>query len=234
MLKYTFRVALVTVLASFGLNANAAIVLYDWGYNVDGTFTDTFQFGFGGGDPAALGVDESNFDDIEGTGTVGMTFNTAGPHNFIMFVDHEITETNNGFINETVTPNGTAAAGQSYEGDEPGFLFGDIVFNVEDNLLDNSVLGFADDASMALGWNFTLAAGEVAEITMHLAAALPNTLPGFYLAHSDADVADVVYFWSTLSITGPGPGPMPVPAPAVIVLLMLGLLGAAGRRHSAR
>ena len=163
MLKYTFRVALVTVLASFGFNAHATLALFDYGYNVDGVFTNTLQEGFDVDPSTIAGLDESGFDFFTGVGSVTMTFDTVGAHNFVFFVDHEIDQAVSGFTNEFIDAVGTPEAGQSYEGDEPGFVFGDIYDNVAFGALDNSLNDFdlfPEDASMAMGFDLMLAAGS--------------------------------------------------------------------------
>lgn len=63
--------------------------------------------------------------------------------------------------------------------------------------------GSADDVSMALGWNFSLAEGETATITLELADVAPS-ISCLYLSHTDPDSGGyTIYYSSTLDITGP-------------------------------
>ena len=114
---------------------------------------------------------------------------------------------------------------------------GDIFFfNFFDGTLDNSNNnGFfdtsePDDISMAMGWNFTLALGEEALISLALGTVMPTS--GFFLEHNDPLSNESVYFSSTLNITGPSVPPVPVPA--AIWLFASGIIGLAGmsRRRS--
>jgi hypothetical protein len=92
------------------------IDLFDWGLNIDGALTLP-------GDPLPIGVDDSAFDFSTGLGLLQVTVAVAGAHNVDFFVDHEIDEVTNTFFNETGSTSGApAAAGQSWEIDEPGYV----------------------------------------------------------------------------------------------------------------
>lgn len=115
------------------------------------------------------------------------------------------------------------ADGQSWEIDEPGWIFGDIYDNLLDGQLDNSnsvPQGLEDDVSLAMGWKFMLTAGETALITLTLSEEVPQN---FYLAQ--VDPAGTHYFSSTLAIQSSS---SPVPEPATILLFGTGLIGAFG------
>ena len=180
-------------LLAFGSVGQAApIQLYDFALNIDDDIYD-IVFSYEPLNAVPAGVDASGFayigqDPLDGPAATGLgsiiiTITGVGMHNILAYFDHELDEDVNGFDNESGGTGGAAAAGQSWEIDEPGFgneddYYGDIRYNFEDNALDNRVfydaiddwtLGGAsdrdfDDVAMAMGWNFTLAADETAEI----------------------------------------------------------------------
>lgn len=216
-------------LSSLSVQAVPVVGLFDYGFNIDGTVSMPSL-----GDPVPAQVNLSGFDDIEGLGSITATITGAGAHSFDAFFDHEIDEAINTFSNETGSATGTAAAGQSWEIDEPGWVDGDIFLNFEDSLLDNgigtSIFGntaFPDDVSMAMGWDFTLAAGETALIDLVLTDVLPTG--GFFLTHTDPDSQYSVYLSSSLTIRGG----VPTPEPSILLLMGIGLTGLLlGRRRA--
>jgi hypothetical protein len=181
------------------------------------------------GDPIPAGADISGFDTVTGLGTILVSVGGAGSHYVSLFVDHEIDQATNTFFNEYGDTSGSAAAGQTWEIDEPGYLFGDIYDNFLVSALDgtNAVpSGLDDDVSMAQGWDFALAAGETAEVTFVLASVQPS---GFYLSHTDPDSNTTFYFSSSVDISPSGV----VPIPGAVWLFGTALvgLGALGRRR---
>ncbi|MCP4112053.1 MAG: PEP-CTERM sorting domain-containing protein, partial [Desulfobacteraceae bacterium] len=117
--------------------------------------------------------------------------------------------------------------GQSWEIDEPGYVSGDIIDNFTAGAFDNANsvdIMFPDDVAMGMGWDFTLKAYEKAVITFLLGEEIPE---GFYLAHTDPDSQETVYFSTTLGISGDSPA---IPEPGTVLLLGTGLLGLAGIR----
>lgn len=200
-------------------NARADISLFEYALNVDGTVGTTLPAG-------------STFDISSGLGTVQFSFSSPGAHSAFLFVDHELSETVNTFFNEVGSTSGSPASGQSWEIDEPGFVFGDIYDNFLLGALDNTV-GPAgpEDISMAMGWEFVLAAGQTGVLRFLLSEDEPS---GFYLLHSDPDSGESVYLSGSLSIrTRPDPGIVPE-GNAVIAGSMLGAVVAAGFYHSRR
>jgi hypothetical protein len=213
---------LATLVLTFGIStsANAAIAVFDYGFNIDGTVSVPTL-----GDAVPAAVDISGFDDLTGLGTIEVTIIGAGSHSFDAFFDHEIDEPTNSLFNELGSSSGSAAARQSWEIDEPGFFEGDIFLNFENSALDNgigtSVFGgtvFPDDVSMAMGWDFILALGESATIMMALGTVAPAD---FYLEHSDPDSNQSIFLSSRLDIS-------PIPVPGAIWLFGAGLFGLFG------
>lgn len=198
------------------------IGLFDYGFNVDGTVSTS---------PA--GVNLGLFNTGTGLGTITATINGTGAHSFIAFFDHEIDETINTFYNEFGSANGAPIAGRSWEIDEPGFVFGDIYSNFTAGTLDNSV-GTTDpeDVSMAMGWNFNLAAGQTASIQFSLTTLEP-TSSLFYLQQLDPESQASVYLSSDLTIRGGGDNQVPEPSTLVLVFSGIGLVVAKKFRKSA-
>lgn len=197
-----------------GQIVNADIVLAESGFRLDG---------------ASVAPTSSTIDGT-GLGTAIFTVTGAGSHSFDAFFDHEIDTTLNTYFNESGSQHGSLATGQSWEIDEPGYVFGDIFDNFEDSLLDNTnavPVTIEDDVSMAIGWDFTLAVGQTAEITMLLSLTEPES---FYLRHFDAASNIAIYFSSALDIQTDNSGGNNVPEPSILLLLSSGLLALRGLR----
>ena len=204
------------LLCSGSMPTNAASVLFDFGFNIEGTTTFS--------PPAPGAADTSGFDFGTGLGTIDFTISGAGSHYIGAFFDHEFSEPGNSFFNESGSVSGAPVAGQSWEIDEPGFLFGDIDLNLVAGSLDNTnaiPIGTGDDVSMAIGWDFMLAVGEEALITFAITDVVPTS--GFFLGHHDPDSRESIYMSSTLD-----PSLSPIPVPAAIWLFGSGLLGLVG------
>ncbi len=190
--------------------ADAATALFEGHVNIDGGLTDIIN------GPLPPGVNLGGFDTLTGLGFITLTVTGSGSHFAGLYLDLEIEEPSNTFFNEVGSTSGTRDGRQSWEIDEPGFAGppdgpGDIFDNFSGSdatlgsLLDNSVfdaVASPNDVAAALGWDFTLAAGETATVSFTSSQTAPTG--GFYLVHTDPDSNESVYYSSTLRITGGG------------------------------
>lgn len=167
-----------------------------------------------------------------GAAILSLVFTTPGMHDARAFIDAEIDEADNTFFNEYGAEHGTPAIGQTWEIDEPGYLYGDIFSNFNAGAgLDNTngvPAAAPDDVSMALGLVFNLAAGYKAEVEFFLSDALPvaSAPPAFYLSHTDPDSnGATLYFWSRVNVRESGDPGGQTPEPATLALLGLALTG---------
>ena len=232
------RLLAATVLAVAPATPARAVTidLFEWIVNVDGTIADS-SFG----DPLPGGVNAAGFNTTTGLGSISVSLNSAGAHFVGLFVDDEIDEAINSFFNEFGSTTGAPVAGERWEIDEPGFAFGDIFDhinnsnNVGGSLLDNAngvPAGLEDDVSMALGWDYTLAAGQTSAISFLISEIRP--ISGFYLTQTDPDSQASIYFSSTLDIRTPGGAVIPEPGTIALYGLGLGLAAIAGLRRQQR
>jgi hypothetical protein len=218
-----FLIIGLTLLFVFSIRiskASATSFLYDWAFNVDGAI---YEFMAGDSMPTTGALDG------EGLGTLTWTTDVAGSHNFIAFFDHEIDEAINTFFNEYGEAIDTPTVTQSWEIDEPGYLFGDIYDHVLAGSLDNTNAvpeATPDDVSWAIGWDFDLVAEESATITLNLSDTTPTS--GFYLAQTDPDFDETIYYSSTIDIIS-----VAIPEPGTMILfgsLLLGIIGGTNKK----
>ena len=227
-------IILAAVLVGFvAAPAPAAVIdLFEYAFNIDGAVSNITL-----GDPVPAGVNLGGFNDTTGLGSITVTLSGAGMHYVGLFVDHEIDQAINTFFNEFGSAIGAPGAGQTWEIDEPGYIFGDIYDNFTSSALDNTNainpgdFPLGEDVSMALAWDFSLAAGETALVSFLLSDTVVPA--GFYLAQTDPDSAvpgananggATIYLSSTVEIRGDGEAP----EPATLLLLGSGLVALAG------
>ncbi|HHM04439.1 MAG TPA: PEP-CTERM sorting domain-containing protein [Gammaproteobacteria bacterium] len=197
--------------------AQATLIVEDFGININGNGILNSD-----GVPFQAEVDLAAYNATTGLGSIAMTFSVVGSYAVDAFFDYEFSEGSNSYLNEYGSVSGSAASNQSWEIDEPGFVFGDIFDNWQFNDLDNSnaiPAGSEDDVAVALGWDFDLLVNETATLTFDITDFSPSS--GFFLAHSDPDSNENVYFSSSLVITQ-APTPT-IPEPGTISLMLAGL-----------
>jgi len=212
---------LVLMVAS-GSAQSAVITLFDWALNIDGVITTS-------ADPLPSSVNAAGFDFTTGLGNLSVTHGGVGTHTVDLFVDHEIDSAVNLWFNEVGSITSAPAAGQTWEIDEPGFVFGDIYDNLLVSSLDNSIGEIGpEDVSMAIGWDFSLTSLDTAVLDFSVSEIMP--VSGFFLTQGDPDSQADIYFASNLDVRTANP----IPEPATLLLVGLGLLGLRAARRNAR
>ena len=147
---------------------------------------------------------------------------------FLSFIDAEIDERVNTFFNEYATVFGSPAAGQAYEVDEPGVLFGDIRDNIDAGVLDgaNAVpVSAPEDVSMAMSFALSeLAAGGIFEVAI-LVSEDGDRLGPLWITQLDTASFGTKIIYS-------GEASVVVPEPRILLgIAALTLLAASRRRR---
>ncbi len=236
MRRIAVLIPLLALMCLPGARAGTTDSLSDWIFNVNGTSTE--------GSFSIAGLDTSGFNTTTGEGTIVFTFSpgAAGSYFFDAWFDNEL---NVPFYNEYGAVNGSAAAGQSWEiGDAqlyynyngslpapPGTDIGDDTLN---NTLSNTnnLPGNASnyngtcngancngDASMAMGFAFTLAANQSEVVTLNLSETVPTS--GFYLQQihpqDDNTPNQLNLYYSGSAAVSTGGGGVPEPGTWLLV-----------------
>lgn len=193
------------------------------------------------------GVNAAGFNTSTGLGTLTFTVSGTGAHKFDAFFDSSL---NVPFFNEFGTTSGSAAVGQTWTIDDPlaGTIFADTKAHTLDSInwipgstdnfkgacasvYDPGCASSNDDVSMAMGFNFVLAAGQQEIITLTLSHSSPGG--GFFLHEihpidgCDSNGANCTnssqldLYFSGSAVTQGG-GPPPVPEPSSLLLALSG------------
>jgi hypothetical protein len=228
MKRALFALAAALLLAP-GSAFAATIELREIAFNVGGTVYDSL--GPPVSDPGAPGLDDSGFNYTTGLGTLSFTVTGAGTSTLLGFVDFDIYDGNTDtFFDDTATPLVSAVTGLSWEIDEPGYVFGDIFTNLTNGTLDNQAYnGVAqpngEDVSMALGWTFSLLAGQTAVVSFVTSLTDPGAAGFAARLGQTSPSGDTIYFSTNLRIDGDGdPGPAPIPEPGTLALFGAGAI----------
>jgi hypothetical protein len=202
---------------------HGAPLLFDWGFSVSGNIY-TFA-----GPPLPPSIDASGFDFNSGLGTVKISFTPGAAGNYFVdvFFDHDLQSK---FGNEIGAVTGTAAAGQTWQIDEPGSgsMSGDghVIANFYNDAFDNANHIASNppfDVSMGMGFHFALTAGQTASAAFSVSTIPPPS--GFYLSQIDPNnTANRISFFGNLGISGGGAPTIPEPSSAALAVLGAALL----------
>ena len=190
---------------------------------------------------SALSPDSSDL-----TLTYRFSNNTGGAlsnFRFFSFIDPEIDEPTTTFFNEYGATAGVTGVGaadpdpDSWEIDEPGFVFGDIFDNLWLGALDNSnavPIGFPEDVSMALGFNLgTLNPMDTATIAI-LISEDGTSVGSLALSQfdTDPDSSTVITFSGQAAVTSAPPAV--IPEPGTVLLFAAGFASLAVFRRKTK
>jgi hypothetical protein len=213
-------VAALALVCSMACTASAVTTLWAWAYNLNGVYTPFAS-------PTV--VPPSSFDDtafsyLTGQGRITYEHRPAAPGAYKFLAGFDLDIDFPAFLDEYVVLVGSPVAGQSWEVDDP--VFGDMFLNLQAGTLDgfNAVPAtLPGDVGAALGWDYALASGQYAVITLDISPNVPRT--AFYLSHRDSISDEIVNYSSTLTIFTPG---VVIPEPLTLVGLIVGLGGLGG------
>ncbi|OMH35343.1 hypothetical protein [Motiliproteus sp. MSK22-1] len=201
------------------------------------TIEDT-QIGLGFNDFEAQGlsVEFTNDLNLDNTGDVAWkvtnnTGSTLESVSVLAFLDADIDQFINGFWQETAEYHGSET--DSYEIDEPGFIFGDIYDNLLAGQLDNTNSfsgGFVDDVSFALGFELDdLRDGAWFEAVFSISWA---DISG--IEHIDPDSNDSYFYNGRVEVLNNQPPQVSVPETSSLLLMLSGFIVLFFRQRFAR
>ena len=220
---------LVFAAVLWATSVNALPTVFEYGVNVDGDAA--LLKSPSGTDPLPAGANISGYNETTGLGSILVEISSVGAHNVDAYFDYEFIDGGGFFFDELGSTFGTPAAGQSWEIDEPGFVFGDIFDHWEASALDdaNALLGIPEDVSLGLGWDFNVALDEIASLLFSVSFVAPTS--GFYIVQNDPQSDETIYFSSSLTIRQIPPNPVSLPSTFFLMLVAAGL-GGLSRRSS--
>jgi hypothetical protein len=232
MKKWTILSAIAAAALAVTFSANAQTTVTELLFNADGSISDqypttstaigapvTVTSGFGTPTPAA-----ANY--LSGLGTLQYTVTGAGSHYFDAMIDDEADYVNGVFHDSASVQNaGSAPNYLSWEVGNPNAdVSGDIKYNTKANTLDNAndVPSGNTDIAVALGFNFSLLAGQTATIDFSVGNTAPAS--GFYIEqYNNLDLDP--YITGTLVISSSSGGGGVPDKGATWFSLLMGLAG---------
>jgi len=237
MKRWTTLSAVAAFALAASFSATAQTTLTEILFNEDGTPYDQYPTTAAGisapGVSVTSGFGNSGVSDntktggapyyLSGLGTLKYTVSGAGGHSFIGFVDDEADFVNGPFHDYGFVSGGTTPSYLSWEIDVPSSL-GTLAYNNGPLLDVNNIPTGNNDASFALGFDFTLGTGQTATIDLSLTSTAPDG-SYIYLGQANNNSGETVYYSGSLSITSPVSG---VPDNgATWISMLLGLAGLA-------
>jgi hypothetical protein len=233
MKKQIIVIPVAVAALAFCFSATAQTTLTELLFNAGGTISDqypTTSTAIGSPVTVISGFGPSTqVPYLSGLGTLQYTVTGTGSHNFDAMIDDEANFANGPFHDSgSIVNAGSAPSYLSWEvGNPDTAASGSIKANTEANTLDdaNDVPSGNTDIAVALGFNFTLAAGQTATIDITESATAPAS--GLYMEQQN--VFDP-YLYGTLTVSSPtNPGVPDNGATWLYMLLALTGLGVAAR-----
>jgi hypothetical protein len=256
-----FRFFLAVVLAGMFVTSAYPDSLQDWEFNVNGT---TYYPSQPSTFASVPGLNAGGFNSATGLGTFQLTFSPGAAGTYFVgafFFDPVGVP----FYNEYGIVNGSAAAGQSWQIDNPQYDAislnhgaGTIIDNLAAGTLSNTnyITGTTsnylhdcgangggaantscnDLVSMAMGFSFTLAAGQSETITLNLSSTNPGgfSLEDFHPVDGNNKSAAGVFYSGTAVTGGGGPPHVPEPGSGSLAAMAVAVWALVNRKRFLR